>query len=70
MSKITVKESESFEAAFRRFKRLIENNNLLSTLKAKEFFEKPTSKRKRKKAEAVKRAKKTLASQALSKRLY
>ena len=25
MSKITVKESESFEAAFRRFKRLIEN---------------------------------------------
>ena len=70
MSKIIVKEFEPFEAALRRFKRLVEKINILADLKEKEFYEKPTAKRKRQKLTAIKGHHKKLASQALPKRLY
>ena len=63
MSIIKVKENEPFDVALRRFKRLIEKTGLLNDLRAREFYEKPTSKRKRKKAEAVKRHQKKLSSE-------
>ncbi len=46
MPSVRVKENEPFEVAMRRFKR--------------EFYEKPTAERKRKKAAAVKRHQKKL----------
>ncbi|BCF91468.1 30S ribosomal protein S21 B [Paraburkholderia largidicola] len=54
----------------RRFKRTIEKNGLLTELRAREFYEKPTSERKRKKAAAVKRHFKRLRSQQLPKKFY
>jgi small subunit ribosomal protein S21 len=43
---------------------------LLTELRAREFYEKPTSERKRKKAAAVKRHYKRLRSQKLPPKLY
>ena len=55
MTTIRVKENEPFDVALRRFKRTIEKLGLLTDLRAREFYEKPTAERKRKKAAAVKR---------------
>ena len=70
MPTIRVKENEPFEVALRRFKRTIEKSGLLTELRAREFYEKPTAERKRKKAAAVKRHYKRLRSMMLPKKLY
>jgi len=48
MPSIRVKENEPFEVAIRRFKRTVEKTGLLTELRAREFYEKPTAERKRK----------------------
>ena len=70
MTTIKVKENEPFEVAMRRFKRSVEKTGLLTELRAREFYEKPTAERKRKHAAAVKRTYKRLRSQLLPKKLY
>ena len=62
MPGIRVKENEPFEVAIRRFKRAIEKTGLLTELRAREFYEKPTAERKRKLAAAVKRKRKLAAA--------
>ena len=52
---VRVKENEPFDVALRRFKRAVEKTGLLTELRAREFYEKPTAERKRKQAAAVKR---------------
>jgi small subunit ribosomal protein S21 len=70
MTTIRLKENEPFEVAMRRFKRTIEKTGLLTDLRAREFYEKPTAERKRKLAAAVKRHYKRIRSQQLPKKLY
>jgi small subunit ribosomal protein S21 len=70
MPLIKVKENEPFEVAMRRFKRLIEKTNLLTDLRARESYEKPTTERKRKAAAACKRNYKRLRAQMLPKKMY
>jgi small subunit ribosomal protein S21 len=70
MPGIRVKENEPFEVAIRRFKRTIEKAGLLTELRSREFYEKPTSERKRKLAAAVKRHHKRIRSQQLPQKLY
>jgi len=55
MTTLRVKENDPFDVALRRFKRTIEKLGLLTDLRAREFYEKPTAERKRKKASAVAR---------------
>jgi len=55
MPSVRVRESEHFDAALRRFKRACEKAGILTELRRREFYEKPTQERKRKKAAAVKR---------------
>ncbi|MBS9778078.1 MAG: 30S ribosomal protein S21 [Gammaproteobacteria bacterium] len=55
MPAIKVRDNEPFDIALRRFKRSCEKAGVLSETRAREFFEKPTQERKRKKAAAVKR---------------
>jgi len=52
---IRVRENEHFDAALRRFKRACEKAGILSELRRREYYEKPTQERKRKKAAAIKR---------------
>ncbi len=70
MTTIRVKDNEPFDVALRRFKRTIEKLGLLTDLRAREFYEKPTSERKRKKAAAVKRNYKRIRAMQLPKKLY
>ena len=70
MTTIRVKENEPFDVALRRFKRTIEKIGLLTELRAREFYEKPTAERKRKKAAAVKRHFKRVRSMQLPKKMY
>ena len=70
MPNIRVKENEPFEAAIRRFKRTVEKTGLLTKLRAREFYEKPTAERKRKAAAAVKRQNKRLRSLTLPPKMY
>ena len=48
MTSVTV--DRDFERAFRQFKRKVERSGVLQTVRDKEYFEKPTTKRNRKKA--------------------
>ncbi len=70
MTTIRLKENEPFEVALRRFRRTIEKNGLIPELRAREFYEKPTTERKRKRDAAVKRNYKRLRSQLLPRKLY
>lgn len=70
MTTVRVKENEPFEVAMRRFKRSVEKTGLLTELRAREFYEKPTAERKRKLAAAVKRHYKRLRNQTLPPKLY
>jgi len=45
MPAIRLKENEPFEVAIRRFKRTVEKTGLLTELRAREFYEKPTAER-------------------------
>ena len=55
MPSIKVKENEPFDIAIRRFRRACEKAGVLTEIRKREFYEKPTSVRKRKAAAAVKR---------------
>ena len=55
MPHVRVRENEPFDIALRRFKRSCEKAGVLSEVRRREFYEKPTSVRKRKAAAAVKR---------------
>jgi len=60
MPSIDVQETGSFDVALRRFKRACEKAGIPTKLRQIEYYEKPTSKRKRKHAAAVKRYAKKL----------
>jgi len=44
-----------FDVALRKFRKAVEKAGIINEVRKREFYEKPTAKRKRKKAEAVAR---------------
>lgn len=60
---------ETFESLFRRFKKAVDKADVIKDFKKHEFFEKPTSKRKRAKAAAKKRTEKQHAQSGLPAKL-
>lgn len=71
MPSVRVREHEPFEVALRRFKRTCEKAGIVSEVRRREAYEKPTSIRKRKAAAAVKRhQKKILRDVSKRVRLY
>jgi len=70
MTKITVKENENINVSLRRFKKKVEEAGTLETLRAKEFYEKPTTERKRKKGAAKSRWAKKLRDAQLPKKMF
>jgi small subunit ribosomal protein S21 len=63
MPLVHVKEDETFENALRRFKRKCEKSGILSELKKRQHFEKPSTKRKRKAIAARKKVLRKLAEE-------
>lgn len=55
MPSVRVRENEPFEVALRRFRRSCEKAGIFTEMRRREFYEKPTSVRKRKAAAAKKR---------------
>ncbi len=71
MPSVKLKENEPFDIALRRFKRSCEKAGVLSEVRRREHYEKPTTVRKRKAAAAVKRhAKKVSRESRKFNRLY
>ena len=70
MTKVYIGERDTIEKALRRLKKKLMNAGTLQTVRDKEFYIKPTTKRKLKKAAAKKRWQKELASQQLPKKMY
>ena len=71
MPSVRVKENEYFDAALRRFKRACEKAGVLTELRRREYYEKPTQERKRKAAAAVKRNMRRLSREVVRRtRLY
>jgi len=56
--------------ALRKLKQKIEDSGLLDDYRAKEFYEKPTTERKRKKGAARARWRKKICDQELPKKMY
>lgn len=56
MPKVRVQSSESFEAALRRFKRECQKDGILTEVRRRAHYEKPSVKKKRKALAARKRA--------------
>jgi small subunit ribosomal protein S21 len=60
----------SIEKALRKFKKKIQASGILDDLRSKEFYEKPTTEKKRKRGAALNRWRKKLADQQLPPKLY
>ncbi len=69
MPAVVIREGESFESALKRFKKLCEKTGILSEIKKREHFEKPSVKRKKKMLAAKKRAIKKMR-RSMDKGLY
>jgi len=65
MPSVKVRDNEPFDIALRRFKRSCEKAGVLSEVRRREFYEKPTQVRKRLQAAAVKRQMKKSAREIL-----
>lgn len=69
MPAVIIREGESFESALKRFKKQCEKTGILSEIKKREHFEKPSVKRKKKILAAKKRALKKM-KRSMDKGLY
>jgi small subunit ribosomal protein S21 len=69
-NKVILKEYEDINRALRRFKNKVEESGLLDELRKREFYEKPTTERKRKRGAAINRFKKKLEKEQLPPKLY
>ena len=63
LASVKLRDNESFEQAFRRFKKSCEKSGILSEVKKREHFEKPSVRLKKKSLSARKRLVKKLKKQ-------
>jgi len=63
-------QHDNVEKALRKFKKRIMESGLLNELREREFYEKPTTERKRKKNQAKRRWERQVSSQQLPKKLF
>lgn len=63
-------QNDNVDKALRLFKKKIQDSGKLIELREKEFFEKPTTKRRRVKNQQVRRAQKRREAEALPKKMY
>jgi small subunit ribosomal protein S21 len=63
-------KDDNISSVLRKFKRKVDDSNKLEDIKARMFYEKPTTERKRKKGAAKARWNKKLREQQLPKKQY
>ncbi len=64
MPVVKVKDNEPFEVAMKRFKKQVEKAGILTELRRREYFDKPSIRKKKKAAASRKRALKKLRRMA------
>ena len=69
MPSVKIRPNESFDVGLRKFKRACEKAGIIPEVRKREFYEKPTSVRKRKAAAAVKRVHKRTNRTASGRRI-
>jgi small subunit ribosomal protein S21 len=67
---LRVEVGDNFNSSLRKFKKKVDDSGKLIDLIARQFYEKPTTERKRKAGAAKSRWKKKLREQQLPKKLY
>ena len=70
MTKVYLSDRDTVERALRKLKKKLLTSDLMNELRDRQHYIKPTTRRKLKKAAAIKRWKRELASQSLPKKLY
>ncbi len=70
MTKLYVKENDNIERVIRKFKKKVADSGKLQGLREREFYEKPTTRRKKALAAAKNRWRKKLASEQLPKKMF
>jgi small subunit ribosomal protein S21 len=70
MTKVYVKENDNIERVIRKFKKKVADSGKLQGLREREFYEKPTTRRKKALAAAKNRWRKKLASEQLPKKMF
>lgn len=55
MSEVKIEDGESLESALKRFKKKVQKAGILTEVRRREHYEKPSVKRKRKSAQARKK---------------
>ncbi len=59
MTQVIVEKGESFENVLRRFKKVVQEDRILSEVRQRRFYEKPSQIRKRKKAAKMRKSRRT-----------
>jgi len=62
---VVVGENEPFDKAFKKFKRLVEKEGILTEVKRRQFYEKPSEKKKRRERQARKRIVKAMKKRSM-----
>jgi small subunit ribosomal protein S21 len=62
---VIVDENEPFEKALKRFKRLVEKEGILTEVRRRQFYEKPSEKKKRRERQARKRIVKAMKKRSM-----
>ena len=69
LTRVVVRDDQSFEDAYRVFKKKVQQDRILSEVRRRRFFEKPSVIRKRKKAAKLRKSRRTtLKNQRRSRR--
>jgi|TARA_B110000967_G_scaffold203309_1_gene243740 small subunit ribosomal protein S21 len=68
LNKNKTKKPMPFDVALRKFSKIVEEAGILQKVREKEYYEKPTSKRRRKGKEAVKRQSRLNAENPMNQR--
>jgi len=59
VTRVMVEEGESFDSLLRRFNKKVQTNRVMSEVRRRRFFEKPSIIRKRKKAAKLRKSRRT-----------
>lgn len=62
---VVVGDNETFDKAFKKFKRLVEKEGILTEVKRRQFYEKPSEKKKRRERQARKRIVKAMKKRSM-----
>jgi small subunit ribosomal protein S21 len=68
VTRVIVEDGQSFEDAFRLFKKKVQRDRILSEVRRRRFFEKPSVIRKRKKAAKLRKSRRQTLKQQRSDR--